>query len=125
MTSFYSDENREWEYESLFVPEYEKSVKESWIYKELYDVRNVRPSFHNRLGLYGGLLYTGAFVCVLNSKWLTSGFTSGCNMTHLETLGIDLEKWTLSHGGADYKRMKPASESKKIVSAFKIELLNL
>ena len=35
-------------------------------------------------------------------------------MTHLETLGIDLEKWTLSHGGADYKRMKPASESKKI-----------
>ena len=29
-------------------------------------------------------------------------------------MGIDLEKWTLSHGGADYKRMKPASECEKI-----------
>ena len=64
------DENREWEHESLHVPEYEESVKNSWIYKELYDVRNVRPSFHNKLGLYGGLLYTGFFTCILNSKYI-------------------------------------------------------
>jgi len=30
------------------------------------------------------------------------------------TLGIDLEKWTLSHGGADHDKMKPAKDFKKI-----------
>ena len=30
------------------------------------------------------------------------------------TFGIDLEKWTLSHGGADHDKMKPAKDFKKI-----------
>lgn len=47
------------------MPEYETALKNSWIYKELKDVRNVRPSFHNPLGFYGGLAYTGFFVCML------------------------------------------------------------
>ena len=59
------DENREWDYESLHVPEYEEAVKNSWIYKELHAVRNVRPSFHNPLGFYGGLAYTGFFTCFM------------------------------------------------------------
>jgi flavin-dependent dehydrogenase len=29
---------------------YEQAVKDSWIYKELTEVRNLRPSFHNPLG---------------------------------------------------------------------------
>jgi len=91
------DETREWKHESLDVPEYETALKNSWIYKELKDVRNVRPSFHNPLGFYGGLAYTGFFVCMLKG-----------------TFGIDLEKWTLSHGGADHDKMKPAKDFKKI-----------
>ena len=30
------------------------------------------------------------------------------------TFGIDLEKWTLSHGGADHEKMKPAKDFQKI-----------
>jgi flavin-dependent dehydrogenase len=33
---------------------YETAVKDSWIWKELHEVRNLRPSFHNPLGLWGG-----------------------------------------------------------------------
>ncbi len=38
---------------------YEAAVKDSWIWKELYEVRNLRPSFHNPLGLWGGMAYSG------------------------------------------------------------------
>lgn len=55
---------------------YEEKVKNSWVWKELKAVRNARPSFHNPLGLYGGLVF--------------SGFT-------FYTRGM--EPWTLSHGG--------------------------
>ena len=51
------------------MPEYEQAVKDSWIYEELYKVRNVRPSFHNPLGFYGGLLYTGFFTCMMNGEF--------------------------------------------------------
>lgn len=37
------------------LPDYEKSIKNSWIYKELNRVRNVRPAFHK--GLRAGLMY--------------------------------------------------------------------
>lgn len=38
---------------------YETAVKDSWIWKELHEVRNLRPSFHNPLGLWGGMAYSG------------------------------------------------------------------
>jgi len=38
---------------------YEQRIRDSWIWKELYKVRNIRPSFNSSLGMYGGLLYTG------------------------------------------------------------------
>ena len=56
---------------------YEERLKKSWLWKELQMARNVRPSFHSPLGLYGGLAYTGLFYVVLRG----------------------LEPWTLSHGG--------------------------
>ncbi|KAG8226169.1 hypothetical protein J437_LFUL007406 [Ladona fulva] len=56
---------------------YEDKIRQSWVWSELKSVRNVRPSFHNSLGLYGGLLYTGIFYM----------------------LGRGKEPWTLSHGG--------------------------
>jgi len=71
------------------VKSYEDAVKNSWIWKELKQVRNVRPSFH--YGLWGGLAY--------------SAFT---------TLIKGIEPWTLSHGGADHSKLKPASQCKEI-----------
>jgi len=71
---------------------YPDKIKSSWIWKELRSVRNVRPSFHNPLGLYGGLLYTGFFYGGLRG----------------------IEPWTLSHGGADNNRLKKISESTPI-----------
>lgn len=61
----------------LHVSEYEENLKKSWIWKELYAVRNIRPSFHNYFGLYGGMVYTGIFYWILRGK----------------------EPWTLKHAG--------------------------
>jgi len=55
---------------------YADKIKNSWIYKELKAVRNMRPSFHSSLGLYSGLMYSG-FSMLLGGR----------------------EPWTLSHGG--------------------------
>lgn len=61
----------------LHVPEYAENLKKSWVWKELHAVRNIRPSFHNFLGLYGGMVYTGIFYWILRGK----------------------EPWTLHHCG--------------------------
>lgn len=71
---------------------YEANIRNSWVWKELHSVRNVRPSFHTPLGLYGGLLYTGVFYI----------------------LGRGKEPWTLKHGVRDSERLNPAAESKPI-----------
>nr|BAN20927.1 electron transfer flavoprotein-ubiquinone oxidoreductase [Riptortus pedestris] len=70
---------------------YEDKIKNSWIWSDLKSVRNCRPSFHNPLGLFGGVAYSG-FTCIIGGR----------------------EPWTLSHGEPDYKRLKPASECKPI-----------
>uniref|UniRef100_A0A8D0GXL7 Electron transfer flavoprotein-ubiquinone oxidoreductase n=1 Tax=Sphenodon punctatus TaxID=8508 RepID=A0A8D0GXL7_SPHPU len=61
----------------LDVPEYEENLKKSWVWKELYGVRNIRPSCHGTLGVYGGMIYTGIFY------WILRG----------------MEPWTLKHPG--------------------------
>lgn len=52
-------------------------MKKSWVWKELYAVRNIRPSCHSILGVYGGMIYTGIFY------WIFRG----------------MEPWTLKHKG--------------------------
>jgi electron-transferring-flavoprotein dehydrogenase len=47
---------------------YEQAVKDSWIYKELTEVRNLRPSFHNPLGFWGGLAYSGVDSLILKGR---------------------------------------------------------
>lgn len=70
------------------VPEsYTDKIKNSWIYKELKAVRNFRPSFHSPLGLYGGVMYSGISM-LLGGR----------------------EPWTLSHGGPDHAKLKPAKD---------------
>jgi len=87
-----TDENRECETEGMLVEEYETSLKSSWVWSELQSVRNVRPSFHTWLGLYGGLAYTGLFYILLRGK----------------------EPWTFKPKKRDHEYLKPASESKQI-----------
>ncbi|KAF4612672.1 hypothetical protein D9613_011884 [Agrocybe pediades] len=38
---------------------YDRALRESWVYSDLYEVRNLRPSFGTKLGLLGGVLYSG------------------------------------------------------------------
>lgn len=67
---------------------YPEALKNSWIYKELKTVRNIRPGFHK--GLWLGLI---------NAAW--------------ETLTSGLSPWTLKNH-ADYKQLKKAKDSKPI-----------
>ena len=62
------------------------------MWEELRASRNVRPSFHTPLGLWGGLAYTGLFY----------------------VLGRGKEPWTLKYGAPDHAQLKPAKDSKKI-----------
>lgn len=70
----------------VLLKSYPESVKNSWLYKELHEVRNIRPSFH--WGLIPGMIYTGL-------DWL---------------LMRGREPWTLSHGAPDHKRTLPADQ---------------
>ena len=38
------------------VTAYPEHLKKSWVWKELHEVRNIRPSFH--WGLFGGIAYS-------------------------------------------------------------------
>ena len=38
---------------------YTTSLSNSWIHSDLYEVRNLRPSFNTSLGIWGGILYSG------------------------------------------------------------------
>ncbi|KAE9971481.1 hypothetical protein EG328_001365 [Venturia inaequalis] len=77
---------------SVFLYDYEDKLRESTIWKELKEVRNMRPSFHSPLGLYGGVMYSGLEAFVLRGK----------------------EPWTFKHGKADHAATKTADECTKI-----------
>ena len=72
---------------------YPTAVRQSWIYKDLKRVRNVKP-FWSRFGLFGGLALGGL------DMWMNQ-------------LGIGLP-FTLKHGKPDHAGLKPASESQPI-----------
>lgn len=73
------------------LEDYEADLRKSWVWEELHRVRNVRPAFHNPLGLYGGLIWSG-----------------------IELATAGKLPWTLKHGKPDYASFKPASEFKPI-----------
>ncbi len=68
---------------------YPERLRESWLWDELFQARNVRPAF--RWGLWGGLLYAGLDTYLLRGR----------------------APWTLHHH-ADHTRLKKASESSPI-----------
>lgn len=69
--------------------EYEEKIKESWIYDELYKVRNIRPSF--KFGLWSGLAYSALDTYILRGR----------------------APWTFKHH-KDNEQTKKASECKPI-----------
>jgi electron-transferring-flavoprotein dehydrogenase len=68
---------------------YPERLRHTWVWDELYRVRNVRPSF--RWGLYGGIAYSALDTYVLRGK----------------------APWTLHHH-ADHTELKKASDSAPI-----------
>ena len=77
---------------TIFLYNYEESLRNSWIWPELKEVRNIRPSFHNPLGLYGGILWSGLEAILFRGKL----------------------PYTLSHKSTDSAATKPADKFKKI-----------
>lgn len=69
--------------------DYEKKLKNSWIYNELHKVRNIRPSF--RFGLIFGLIYSALTTYIFRGH----------------------EPWTFKHH-KDNEQLKLAKDSKKI-----------
>ncbi|KXS10148.1 mitochondrial electron transfer flavo protein-ubiquinone oxidoreductase [Gonapodya prolifera JEL478] len=70
--------------------EYNERFQSSWVYDELYQVRNVRPSWHNPLRLYGFMLYSALDTYIFKGR----------------------VPWTLQHGKPDHETLKPAKDSK-------------
>lgn len=69
---------------------YPERMKNSWLYDELWRVRNVRPAF--KWGMYVAFAYAA----------LDDYIFKGC------------APWTLKHGHSDHKALKKAKESQKI-----------
>jgi len=70
---------------------YELRLRDSWVWKELHSVRNVKPAFH-KFGLYGGMMYTGLFY----------------------VMGRGKEPWTLKHDHTDHTSVEPLDKHKPI-----------
>jgi len=47
---------------------YEKAFRGSWVYSDLNEVRNIRPSFNTLLGIYGGIAYSGIDTLLLKGR---------------------------------------------------------
>lgn len=76
-----------------FVPSnYEEALKKSQVWQELYKVRNVKPSFDTKLGLFGMLAYGAVSQLLFRGK----------------------EPWTLSHKEPDHAKLLPANKCKPI-----------
>ncbi len=78
--------------EGLDIAEYKTKLDDTYVIKELKEVRNIRPSFHNPLGLYGGILYSGVDSLFLKGR----------------------TPWTFHHKQEDYQFTKPASQCEPI-----------
>ena len=70
---------------------YTRRVRESWLWAELREVRNIRPSFA-RFGLWGALAYSAIDTYVLRGR----------------------APWTLRHRHADHETLRPAAQSARI-----------
>ncbi|KAI0434188.1 hypothetical protein F5Y09DRAFT_280680 [Xylaria sp. FL1042] len=77
---------------AVFLYDYESSLRNSEIWKELKEVRNMRPSFQSPLGVYGGVMYSGLEAYLLKGR----------------------VPWTLNHKHRDHEATKHADKCTKI-----------
>ncbi|KAI1003208.1 putative electron transfer flavoprotein-ubiquinone oxidoreductase [Podosphaera aphanis] len=77
---------------TVFLYEYEETLRKSSIWKELKEVRNMRPSFNSPLKFWGGVMYSGLEAFIFKGRM----------------------PWTLSHHGTDASATKPADRCAKI-----------
>ena len=75
---------------SFNITTYEERIKESWVYEELKEIRNVHASFSK--GVAPGLMYAGINAFVMKGR----------------------EPWTINHTVRDCDSTKKASECKEI-----------
>ena len=77
---------------TVFLYDYESALRSSPIWSELRAVRNMRPSFHTPLGLYGGIMYSGLEAYIFRGK----------------------TPWTLRHriGAGDHTTTEPVTSPK-------------
>lgn len=47
---------------------YEDAFRNSWVHRDLYEVRNIRPSFNTGLGIWGGIAYSGVDTLLLKGR---------------------------------------------------------
>ncbi|GME68966.1 unnamed protein product [[Candida] boidinii] len=80
------------EWEAINLESYENAYQKSWVRDELYEVRNVRPSFNSPLKMYGGLATSGLVTMITKGK----------------------EPFTLEHEHTDSSVVKDASLFPKI-----------
>jgi electron-transferring-flavoprotein dehydrogenase len=73
------------------ITAYPEKLKQSWLWEELYKVRNIRPSFHK--GFWAGLVYSAIDTYLFRGK----------------------APWTFHHKQPDNLSLKKASEAPKIV----------
>ncbi|GAA5935480.1 hypothetical protein JCM10213_004039 [Rhodosporidiobolus nylandii] len=76
----------------LDVSAYERAFEDSWVAKELKEVRNLRPSFHSPLKNLGGIIYSGIDSLLLKGR----------------------VPWTFHHPKEDWKATEKASQHKPI-----------
>lgn len=72
------------------IAAYPEQLKKTWLWDELYSVRNVRPSF--KWGFWGGFIYSAIDTVLFRGK----------------------APWTIKHHGPDHKSLKKKSECKPI-----------
>ncbi|ODV83005.1 hypothetical protein CANARDRAFT_178028 [[Candida] arabinofermentans NRRL YB-2248] len=81
------------EWDAIDLAEFQTAYDKCWIRDELYEMRNVRPSFHaTPLGMWGGLCFSGLITLITKGK----------------------EPFTLPHTKTDAEVVEDASKFKKI-----------
>ncbi|KAI0795599.1 FAD/NAD(P)-binding domain-containing protein [Abortiporus biennis] len=53
---------------STDMSKYDEAYRNSWVYQDLHEVRNVRPSFNTPLGMFGGVVYSGLDTLFLKGR---------------------------------------------------------
>ncbi|KAG7095531.1 hypothetical protein E1B28_006268 [Marasmius oreades] len=84
---------------------YTEAFTKSWVYDDLHEVRNMRPAFNTRLGVFGGAMYSGVDSLLLKGRtpW-----------TFRHTKSSDREKYMNATPSMDSRHTQKASRHKPI-----------